>query len=250
MSVNGNNEPRLKLKEYSISEISRPNIILGVPEVGLVGTIVTSYLAEKLGLKETGYIDSEFLPPFIAVHDGEPKYPIRLFQGSGTVILISEIPIPPDLSYDLTSELVRWGRKKNAKLVIGVTGLPSKRLDEKDPGVFCITNRKEIQASLSNLAVQPFTEGWLVGTYALLLRQCMNLAQPSLTLLAESHLQFPDPGAAAVLVNVLNRLLSINVDVKPLIEESEEIRIRMRELMKRTSQNMQQMARGPPSVYG
>ena len=56
-------ETKLEIKEYEPSKISKPNIIVGVPEAGLVGTISASYLIQQLKLPETGYIDSELVPP-------------------------------------------------------------------------------------------------------------------------------------------------------------------------------------------
>jgi len=84
---------------------------------------------------------------------------------------------------------------------------------------------------------------------ASLLKYCVNFEQPAVVLLAESYLDFPDPGAAASIIKVLNNSVSLGLDVKPLIEESEEIRLRNRELMKRTQQAMQQAAQTIPSVY-
>jgi len=89
----------------------------------------------------------------------------------------------------------------------------------------------------------------MVGTYAMLLKHCMAHAQSSVTLLAESYIQFPDPGAAAAVIEILNRLLSLEVNTKNLLEESEEIRIRNRELMSKTQQAMQQARESLPGVY-
>lgn len=89
----------------------------------------------------------------------------------------------------------------------------------------------------------------MVGTYAMLLKHCMAHAQSSVTLLAESYIQFPDPGAAAAVIEILNRLLSLEVNTKNLLEESEEIRIRNRELMSKTQQAMQQARESLPGIY-
>ena len=43
----------------------------------------------------------------------------------------------------------------------------------------------------------------------------------------------PNPRAAASIVNVLNKMLDIDVDAEPLIKEAEEIEERLKELANR-----------------
>jgi predicted ATP-grasp superfamily ATP-dependent carboligase len=54
-------------------------------------------------------------------------------------------------------------------------------------------------------------------------------------------------------VTSLNKLLNLSVDVKGLLEQAEEIRLRMRELMQRTSKSMRGMEKAQeqelPAMY-
>ncbi len=56
---------------------------------------------------------------------------------------------------------------------------------------------------------------------------------PASCLFAEVLNQYPDPRAAASLVNVLNKMVNIDVNAEPLIKEAEEIEERLKELAKR-----------------
>ena len=98
-----------------------------------------------------------------------------------------------------------------------------------------------------------FEQGLIVGTYALILKESLKKQLPNITLFAESHHQFPDPGASASAIEALGRILNIDVNVKALMEKAEEIRLKTRELMKQTQQSMETMKRiqekGTPSVY-
>jgi uncharacterized protein len=67
--------------------------------------------------------------------------------------------------------------------------------------------------------------------------------------MAEAYPQFPDPGAAAAAIGALNKAISIHVDVGNLIKQADEVRLRMRQLMARTQENMKRMAENAPSVY-
>ncbi len=243
---------KLEIHEYPYARFERPNVVVGFPEVGLVGTIAASYLVQRLKLPELGYVESILEPAVVVIQKGEPKFPIRLFGGQNLVVFLSDIPLTPRFASELTNEIVKWSLRNKAQLLIGMTGIPSEeRMDmEGAPKVFGATNIKEKDSMFKKLGLEYFDEGVLVGSYALLLKRCLISNQPNVTLLSEAHLQFPDPGAAAAIINALNPLLSINIDVKPLLEESEQIRLKMRELMNRTQQSMQQMTQqAAPRVY-
>jgi uncharacterized protein len=93
----------------------------------------------------------------------------------------------------------------------------------------------------------------MVGAHAALMIESLKAKIPSAILMAQSHSQYPDPGAAASIISALNRLLNTNVDVKGLLEQAEEIRLRMRELMQRTSKSMSGMEKSQeqelPAMY-
>jgi uncharacterized protein len=236
------------------AKLSRPSVIVGIPEMGLVGTIAASYLVDQLGLPEIAYVESDLLPQVVVVHDSEPKEPIRIFGKGMLAVVVSEVPLTSRLSYELASELVKWSKAKDSKMVVGITGLPSEDRVESagdaTPIVLAVTNNDDLRKSIKAIGAQPFEHGIIASTYATLIRRCTSLGVPNLTLLAESFAEFPDPGAAAAALQVLSKLLPIQVDVKPLLEGAEEIRLRMRGLMSQTQQTIQQQAaQTTPSVY-
>jgi len=108
------------------ARVSRPNVIVGVPEVGLVGTIAASYLVEQLRLPEIANFESELLPPVVVVHDSEPKPPIRIFGKDALAVVVSEIPLVSLLSYGFASQIVAWCKAKQGKMVIGAPGCHQK----------------------------------------------------------------------------------------------------------------------------
>ena len=247
-------ETKLEIKEHDPSKISRPNIIVGVPEAGLVGTISASYLIQQLKLPEIGHIDSELVPPVVVVHDSKPRRPIRVFGRDDIVVIASEVPLNPRLSLEFAVEVARWAKTRNSKILVGITSVPFEgRIENAEggkPNVLALASESRIEDMFNHIGASPFEEGVLVGTYAKLLQHSIDLGQPNLTLLAEAYPQFPDPGAAAAAIEVLNKVLPIQVDVGNLIKQADEVRLRMRQLMARTQENMKRMAETAPSVYG
>jgi uncharacterized protein len=233
-------------------KLSKPNIIVGVPESGLVGTITCSYLMEQLKLPERGFIDSDLLPQVMIVHNSAATYPIHIFGKDDLVVVLSEVPLPPYASLAVAKEIASWAKSLKANVVIGVTGAPSKTRDESHgegkPTVVGVGNTESSLVSLKSSGVLPFEDGIISGFYANLLKHCNANGQSSITLLAESLSQFPDPAAAASIIEVLGKLLSLSLDAQPLLKESEEIRLKSRELMTETQLAAQPGGR-PPSAY-
>ncbi|MFX0197471.1 MAG: PAC2 family protein, partial [Candidatus Hodarchaeota archaeon] len=47
--------------------------LIGLPEIGLVGTISAMQLIKSLDMEEVGYMKSELFPPLVIFHGGQPK---------------------------------------------------------------------------------------------------------------------------------------------------------------------------------
>ncbi|RLF16172.1 MAG: proteasome assembly chaperone family protein [Thermoprotei archaeon] len=207
--------------------------IEGLPDVGLVGAIATSYLVDLLNLGEVAYIDSELLPPIMVLHKGRLKSPIRIYGDNDLLVLVSEIAIPPDVLSPLVKALADWFKSKGVRLMVSLGGIPvPNRLDIETPAVYGVPNGDEAMELLKNKGIELMEEGFVAGAYALFLRESTKREVPALALLAQCFLQYPDPGAAAATISALGKLLDRDFDIKPLIERAEEIRIKTRDLMK------------------
>jgi uncharacterized protein len=142
----------------------------------------------------------------------------------------------------LARAIVDWAKSKGVELLISISGTAvQNRLDIEIPEVYGISAFPAEKQLLSKADIELFEEGFMVGPHALILKECQKRNVPNIVLLAQSHYQYPDPGAAASIVAALNKLLSLNIDTKQLLEQAEEIRLKTRELMQRTQRSMQTM---------
>src|SRR5580658_9302586 len=143
--------------------VSRPNVVVGVPEAGLVGTIASSYLVEQLKLEERGYIDSDFMPPVMVVHDSIIKYPVHMFGKDDIVIVLSEVPLSGRLAVELAKEVSAWAKSVKANIVVGVTGAPSQKREEAqadgESTVVGVANDDKSLKALKDCGALPFEEG-------------------------------------------------------------------------------------------
>lgn len=233
-------------------KIKSPIIFIGIPDVGLVGSIAVSYIVERLDMKEIGYIDSELLPPIVLVKDGMVKNPIRLYANANAndsiLAVVSDIPLLPPLITEFLNGFIPFIKSLNPRLVVNITGIAvQNRLQIDKPQVLYILTDAD---SLKPNAIE-FKDGIIAGVYASIVRSCMNSRIPTLTLLVQSHLNFPDPAASIEALEVVNSILALNIDLSELRQEAELIRIKSRELMKQTESMLAKAAmKGSPTFYG
>jgi len=217
-------------------------MIFGFPDVGLVGVIAASHLITELGLKEVAYADSTLLPPITVLHEGLPHSPIRIFGNHKILLAVSETALREDLVYPITRSLIDWGIEKGTKLMISLSGLPvPDRQELEELKVFAAASNPEVLKIAQDKGVEILKEGYMVGPQAVMLQYCAMLGVPALTLLAQCFFNYPDPEAAAKVLEQLMNITELKVDLSKLFEKGEEIRLKARDMMKRTQQELMKM---------
>ncbi len=221
-------------------------MLYGFPDVGLVGVIAASHLMSELeNMDEVAYMDSKLLPPLIVLHEGLPHSPIRIFGNQDVLLAVSETAIPADTIYPIMNALIDWGKSKNVKMMVSLSGIPiQERQDAQELKVFAAASSSEMLKMVKEKGTEILNEGYMVGPQAIMLQRCARLGLPALTLLAQCFLNYPDPEAAAQVLKELAKITGIKVDTSKLLEKGEEIRLKARDVMKRTQQELTKMKKG------
>jgi len=221
-------------------EIPKETIMfVGVPDVGLVGSIAASFIVSSLKLELSIGLDSDKIPPIVLFHKGKPYFPVRLYSSNKFSVLISEIALPIEAIYSLSKLILDIAIENKVKRIVILSGVPvPNRIEIKTPRVFAATISNEITEFKKSKDIELLKEGIIGGIYASILKESIKRKFPSYALLAESHLHYPDPGAAGSLIEKINQIYDTNIDTKPLFEQAEEIRLKLRELMKRTLEQL------------
>jgi len=249
------NDNTIEIVQKKTIDTKNSKIILGFPEVGLVGTIASMFLVETLKMEEVGYLRSSLFPPLVILHKGKPAFPVRIYNYNNTFLILSEIPIPLPAIFPLSSKIVNWAKENKAEILLMIGGLPvPNRMDIEKPDVFAATCGEKAEQIVEQLGIKKLEEGMMVGPYAALFMECYNDNVDAILLSAQAFARYPDPGAAASVVTILSKILGVNIDIKPLMERAEELRIRLRDLMRTTSQTMARMGKSqehgiPPMMY-
>lgn len=234
----------MEAEEFKIVEVSPVKklkyCLIGLPDVGLVGLITVNHIIGAFNPSEVGHLESDSLPPVLVIHNGAPKSPIRIFVKNDVAILTSEIPIPQTAIPALSRKIVEWSKSKDVELLISVggIGIPN-RLEIETPEVYGVASSEPVKEVLTKSKILLLEEGFMVGPHAAILKDSIKNGLNNLVMMAQSHYKYPDPGAAAVTITAINKLLRLDINTKSLLDQAEDIRIKLRELMQRTNKQIE-----------
>jgi uncharacterized protein len=234
--------------------VNEPNLLVGLPDIGLVGMISASHLVESLDMKPVSYLESDLFPPVLVLHESKIYHPFRIYQKDDFLLFLSEIPVPPGAVNAISKAMTKWLQEKNFSLVMPLGGIPvQNRMAIEEPDVYTVATNEAANKLIDDFSLQRLEEGIMAGPYASFLMDCTKLDIPCLALLAQSFPNYPDPGAAASVIKIINKVLGMNIDIAALLEKAEEIRVKTRDLMQRTTQQFESMGKSQeydlPAMY-
>jgi len=242
-------------REYK--PIGRPKfLVIGLPDVGLVGEIAAVHMVRSLGLTDNIGIDSyTLLPPVAVIKSGEGLCPIRVYSKDDIAVMVTDIAISPRAIVPLALSIVEFARLRGIEFLIGVTGVANpERAEMERPNVYWLSSTPEASNIISKVPwVRRAEEGYIVGPYAIILKESIRKRVNTLIVMADSYLDLPDPEAAAEILKTLSTIIGVPIPVDKLVEEGELVKLRMKELMKETRSALARMGKGyeyrAPIVY-
>lgn len=208
-------------------------LIEGFPGIGLVGTIAAGYIIEKRKMEVIGHIVSDKFPPMVTIHQGKPFYPARIYMDKKTkfCVLLSEFVVPTITVNSLADEILKFAKQNKIKQIISLAGMTSAKEKEEEAKIFGIVSNTEMENYLKKKNVTFIKEGVTTGVSGVLIAKCATENFPAATLLVASKYGYPDPRAAALLIEQLDRIVGLRVDTKDLLAEAGKIEERVRKLL-------------------
>lgn len=250
----------VRIHEFSGGlDLSGCKIVDGFPSVGLVSTIAANYLIDMLRLKQIGVIDGDNFPTLSVVHNGEPLSPARIYGGERAadgkreklVVFVSEFQPAPALVRPIAEAMLNWAKQKGADYMISPEGLvlEGEAAEDDKVEVYGIGSTERIQQLLRSHTVPPFTRGIITGVSGILLNLGRREGFDVLSILAEAHANYPDARSAAVVIEVIAKLLNMRIDVAPLYREAEGFERQIKSLQAQANLK-QQKHPSQPQMYG
>lgn len=209
-----------------------PIIIEGFPSLGLVGSIAAEFLIDHLNAEQIGHIDSEKLPPIVAIHKGKVLEQFGIFYDhKSNIVIIRPLALVAGKEGELADSIIELKNMLKAKELISLEGIGAGSGGIK-PDAFFFTADKSKAKKLQELKLTEIMEGLVFGVSASLLSK-----QPESTFIfTETHSELPDSRSAAKMIEVLDKYLGLKIDYKPLIEKAEEFEKKLKGIFAMVSQ--------------
>jgi uncharacterized protein len=222
-----------------------PIIIEGFPGFGFVSTITTEFLIEHLNAKPIGRMETNHIMPMVAMHNSKLVEPLGIFYDSVHNIIISHaITNVAGLEWDIADKLSVLAKELNAKEVISLEGVAS---NNPETNAFFYTNISKAAEALKKLKLEPLKEGIIMGVTGALL---LKASYPITALFVETHSQLPDSRAAAKLIEILDKYLTLKVDYKPLLQKAEQFEAKLKTLMEQSNKSKEEKEKKELTYFG
>jgi uncharacterized protein len=266
---NGTNEGKTRIKPLANvvqkkNKLDSPILIAGFPGTGLVGSISTSYIINKLHMNQIACVESQYIVPGVIYAEGKLRHPCRVYanEKGDVCVLVCEAPIIIEGMYSVLDTITKWILHNKVKEVIvldaiGVEGLPdSKRVpmilscngrqaDEANlihENISDVKNKEQEIAAVNTSSIYP-TTAFVGGMAGGILSSCLSNGIPCKAMLIYAARGIPDPEGAAVLIESVSKTTaneSLKIDTQKLREQGANIRTSMEKIIQSYAGQQQQ----------
>lgn len=212
-------------------KVKKPTVILGLPGVGLVGSVCAAQLIDVLKLEFVGYISSPHFAPLAAIHNYTPLPAARIHYSEkhNLVVIVSEMSIPTAISQEMADEILSFAKSLSTSLIISLGGISMK---EENDAIYVVSTEKKIAKMLvSKKLAKPIKEGATTGVTGLLMAKGAIENYPMLLILAEAQPDQVDPNAAVNALKTLIEIIGIPIDTSTLEQEAKALGLSAKETL-------------------
>ncbi|KER05974.1 PAC2 domain containing protein [Marine Group I thaumarchaeote SCGC AAA799-E16] len=232
--------PEAEVFEIKKTELKNPIIFAGFVGAGLVGPVAINHIIEKLKMEEIAVMRSKYLPPSTVFMRGRLRHPFRFYANKeGTICaIICEITLRMEGLYSLVASILDWAAIKGSKEIVILDGVASTEHDDK---AYCAAEEDLIR-TMADKDISMIPQGFITGIPGGILNECLVREIQGLTLLAKASRDTTDSGAAATLIDALNRFYDIDIDTTDLQEEKDRIHSEFSELSQKYVEHREEIA--------
>ena len=249
-------------------KLNYPTLIAGFPGAGLVGSISTSYIINKLHMNQIACVESEFIVPGVIYSEGKLRHPFRLYsnQEGDVCVLVCEAPIIIQGMYSVLDTVMKWALNNNVREVVVLDGIAIEGLPDpkRAPIVLSSDGRQADDSSLiydsnndkndnnkngladkapteeeggqgaENIGSVYSTTAFIGGIAGGILSSCLSNGIASKALIIPAPRGIPDPEGAAVLIESLAKTTdkeSLKIDTQQLRKQGASLKKRMEKMI-------------------
>ncbi|KAF6246607.1 3-isopropylmalate dehydratase [Nitrosopumilus sp. b3] len=232
--------PEAEVFEIKKAELNSPIIFAGFVGAGLVGPLAINHIIEKLEMQQIGVMRSKYLPPSTVFMRGRLRHPFRFYANQdGTICaIICEITLRMEGLYYLVESILDWAAQKGSKEIVILDGVASTEHDEK---AYCAAE-EDLVRTMAEKDISMIPQGFITGIPGGILNECLVREIKGVTLLAKANKVAPDSGAAATLIEAINRFYDMDIDTKQLQDEKDRIHTEFSELSQKYVEHREEIA--------
>ena len=232
----------MKINLFKDAKIKKGcTIIEGFPGFGLVGPIATEFLTEHLKTRLVGEFVYHDLPATTAIHNGKVVRPMGLhYDEKRNILIFHTILSVKSKEWVAAEEVIRIASEFKAKEIISLEGVNA-MVPGIESRVFSFGN-----PGLEKLGAEQIQESIIMGVTAALLLKTTNTS----CLFAETQSGLPDSKAAAAIIGMLDKYLSLAVDIAPLQKQAQEFEQKLKTILAQTQKTMDEADRKNLSYLG
>jgi len=223
-------------------ELKRPFMVAGWPGMGGVAIIAANYLKQKLNASELGEIEPHdfFSPAQVLIKDHivqRPEFPSSKFffwdKGDEHDLIIFVGNAQPDRGYEFSGRVVDVAEEFHVERIYTGAAFPLFIHHSREPKVWGTVTKQELIEYLRSYGVMLMEEGSIGGLNGLLLGVGQERGIEGVCLLGEIPVyatQIANPSASRAVLEVLARMLGVEVDMSELSAWAEQMQPAMEKL--------------------
>ncbi|MBI2979725.1 MAG: PAC2 family protein [Chloroflexi bacterium] len=225
-------------------KLNSPNLVAAWPGVGNVSMILAGYLKNKLEFKELGEIEaSHFFDPIgVVVKDNvveSPQFPQSKFyyrknkKGKDDTILFIGDDQPATKGYELANCIVDTALSLQVKRIYTCAAALTRIHHTEQPQVWGVASNQRLTDELRKYDLARRGNLQIAGLNGLLLGVAKERGVQGICLLGEVPMyatRIQNPMAALAILEVLTKMLDIEIDTLELSQLADETKIRMKQL--------------------
>lgn len=222
------------LKDPEDVGLENPIFIEGLPGIGHVGKLVADHLVNELKAEKVVEIYSHYFPPQVMVQeDGTVRMPVNEVyawksngDSSDLLILVGDFQsISNEGHFELVNAYIDIAKRFGARRIYTLGGYGIGKLVE-EPYVIGAANSQDVVEELKSFGIkfEPGEPGGgIIGASGLLLGVSKLEGIDAACLMGVTSGYMVDPKSAKVVLDVLSKMLNLEVSVEALEERAKEM---------------------------
>lgn len=273
------------ISDFDKLQNSKSVLIAGFPGPGLVGSISTSYIIDKLNMHQIACVESQYISPGVIFIDGKLRHPFRLYanEAGNVCVLVCEAPLMINGIHSVLDTVMDWAIKNTIQEVLVLDGVPvqgiprsdrhttilqstemennitnDNNINKKEEGNISISDNKgHIQSNFNNSAIEESLKKYTTfigGIAGGLLSACLSNQIPCAAILVPSSSGIQDPEGADLLIESYNSIIkdeNLKIDPTQLKEQGQILKRQLEQIIKAEQEQREQVTMtGQRVMYG